>query len=332
MKKLPLSVQTLYAELIQLCFAGAGPTGSFYERDIKGISYLYLKAKTGSYRQDFYIGPRDVKQVEVARAVIARANETLPGRKKIVQMLRKAGLRGPLPNFANLIGALKWNGIMQHCVLVGTHAYACYPPLVGHFLDDGAMGTDDADIATLNLGLASRRFDKASSMSFEDILKSVDPTYRAIPGLDRKSLPSRFLSSSGFFIDLLTQTQKRGEPETLSLPALSAGATPLQHLAWLMENPASVVILAGPGHLVDVPQPARFAIHKLIVAQKRNPIDRLKRQKDLKQAECLIAALKVSDPEAIVDAYEDACAQGKAGWADPIHKSLRELKLSIAEN
>lgn len=332
MKKLPLTVQTLYAELIQLCHAGAGPTGSFYERNIKGISYLYLKAKTGSYRQDFYIGPTGAEHVEASRALISRANAALPGRKKIVQMLRKADLRGPLPDFANLIGALKWNGIMQHCVLVGTHAYACYPPLVGYLLDDGAMGTDDADIATLNLGLATRRFDKASSMSFEEILKSVDPTYRAIPGLDRKSLPSRFRSNSGFFIDLLTQTQKRGEPETLPLPSLRAGATPLQHLAWLIENPASVVILAGAGHLVHVPQPARFAVHKLILAQKRSPIDRLKRQKDLKQAECLIAALKTSDPEAIIDAYEDACAQGKAGWADPIHKSLRELKLLIVEN
>jgi hypothetical protein len=328
MAKIPLTAQTLYQEMLQLCMAGSGPTGSLYEREIKGGSYLYLKAKAGKFRQDFYLGPVGNNLVEAARQKIVEANELLPARKQLVQMLRKAGLRGPHAEFANVIGALKWNGVMDHCVLVGTQAYACYPALVGERLDDGAMGTQDADIATLNLAIEPGHMNKDNGLSLEDILKLADESFRPIPGLNRKSSPSQFRSKSGFRIDLLTQTRRRGEPEALPLPALKAGAAPLQHLEWLIENPATAVLLAGPGYLVHVPQPSRFAIHKLIIAQKRNTTQRIKRKKDLVQAKSLIAALRESDPQSLTDAFQQACNKGVRGWAEPIRASLKELGIS----
>ena len=95
----------------------------------------------------------------------------------------------------------------------------------------------------------------------------------------------------------------------MPLPALAAGVTLLQHLAWLIEAPMDAAVLYRAGIAVRVPQPARFAVHKLILAQKRGG-DTSKRAKDLKHADALIAALKASDPFALSDALEDACAQG----------------------
>lgn len=75
--------------------------------------------------------------------------------------------------------------------------------------------------------------------------------------------------------------------------------------------------------------PARSAIRKLIATQKRGT-DRGNRQKDLLQAKALIEALKVTDPWALTDAYEDASRQSDQGWRQQIERSLSELQLSVA--
>ena len=73
-----------------------------------------------------------------------------------------------------------------------------------------------------------------------------------------------------------------------------------------------------------VPQPARYAAHKLIIAQKRRT-DTAKRQKDLVQAKALIEALQASDSWALADAVSDARSRGRDGWQRPLDRSLKEL-------
>jgi hypothetical protein len=77
----------------------------------------------------------------------------------------------------------------------------------------------------------------------------------------------------------------------------------------------ATVALWGVDIAVTIPQPARFAIHKLAPAQRRGASDRIKRAKDVHQAQVLIEALRARDPFALEDALEDARAQGKAGWS-----------------
>jgi hypothetical protein len=88
-----------------------------------------------------------------------------------------------------------------------------------------------------------------------------------------------------------------------------------------------VAALWGAGVTVTVPRPARYAVHKLIVAQRRDPGSRLKRAKDLEQARIIFEALATMEPFAIEDALEDAREQGEEGWARPIARSLAELGL-----
>lgn len=102
---------------------------------------------------------------------------------------------------------------------------------------------------------------------------------------------------------------------------------PLQHIAWLIADPVPTVALWGAGVPVAIPQPARYAVHKLILAQKRTT-DRLKRTKDLAQARALVDALLRPDPFALEDKLTDARRQGQTGWAGPLARSLRELGLT----
>jgi hypothetical protein len=178
--------------------------------------------------------------------------------------------------------------------------------------------TGDLDLATVNVTLAS---DPPEPM--EDILRRADPTFTAVMQLDPRQPPARFRNSDGYLVDLLAQTRRRDE-RPIRLRALQAGAEPLQHLAWLIADAVAAVSLWGSGVSIRIPQPARFAVHKLIVAQRRADVDRIKRQKDLAQADALMDALYAEDPFALDDALEDARGQGRA-WSAAIDRSLAEI-------
>jgi hypothetical protein len=327
MQQISLPVQTLYAELIEQCRADTGLSGSLYERDMKGGSYTYLKMQVGSKRLDIYLGKSGDAETASICLSIERSNTAMRNRRQLVQMLKKH-LPAPLAAMADVADVMVWSGLMREAVLVGTNAYLCYPALVGYRLDAAVMGTEDIDVATLNLALAADK----ESYDFGQLLQIADPSFKALPEYFKRALPSRFASERGYRVDLLTQQRSSRSEAPLPLPKLNAGATPLQHLAWLVENPASAVLLSGGGLLMQVPQPARYAVHKLIVAQKRNSSERLKRRKDLAQAESLIFALQKSDPTGLSDAYSSACAQGKKGWAVPLTLSLRELGIEFEVN
>ena len=77
-------------------------------------------------------------------------------------------------------------------------------------------------------------------------------------------------------------------------PALGgASAQPLRFLNFLIFEPIRSVMLCRNGVAVTVPAPERFAVHKLIVAARRQTDDNglLKRAKDVRQAALLIEAL-----------------------------------------
>jgi hypothetical protein len=194
-------------------------------------------------------------------------------------------------------------------------------PHVGRRLPAPTLRTGDLDLATVNIALTAE-----TDEGMESILRHADPTFQAVMQLDPRQPPSKFRNAHGYLVDLVIQRRNKTQKNPVPLRGLDAGAVPLQHLAWLIENPVPTVALWGAGVPVLIPQPARFAVHKLILAQRRDEVDRLKRTKDLAQADAIITALYVHDPFALEDAIEDARSQGKDGWSDPIDRSLAELQ------
>jgi len=74
--------------------------------------------------------------------------------------------------------------------------------------------------------------------------------------------------------------------------------------------------------LVQVPRPERFAIHKLIVADRRKGgPDQGKSRKDRGQAAFLISVLAADRPDDLAEAYADALSRGPR-WRDRIASSL----------
>lgn len=324
---LSLTLQTVYAELAQQVDVASRDEASIDETEIKGIRYLRLRRSVGATRRIEHLGRADdpavVARAEAARGELARRN----ARRELVAILRGA-VPGPTMVLGRVLDAMAFAGLFESGgVLVGTAAYQCYSPLVGHVLPAAGATTQDADLATADLALSALDGTDGAH-GILDILRWADPSFAPVMQLDPRRPASRFRTADGFLVDLLTPRRRRNDTDPMPLRNLRAGAAPLQHLDWLIADAGSAVALHGAGVRVRLPQPARYAVHKLIVAQRREGAQAAKRRKDLIQAKALFEALERYDPYALEDALAAARAKGREGWARPIARSLAEIDLA----
>lgn len=83
------------------------------------------------------------------------------------------------------------------------------------------------------------------------------------------------------------------------------------------------VTLYRSGVLVQIPRPERYAVHKLIVAQRRAERASAKAVKDLAQARALMEVLAEDRPGELAQAYENALEKGPK-WREAIERSLKQ--------
>jgi len=97
------------------------------------------------------------------------------------------------------------------------------------------------------------------------------------------------------------------------LPALGVSAHPLRLLDYLIRESTQAVVLGGSGILVNVPDPARFAFHKLWISGKRPVSEQTKATKDLRQASDLLEALVSDRPGDLPAAWEELTRSPSVG-------------------
>jgi hypothetical protein len=93
-----------------------------------------------------------------------------------------------------------------------------------------------------------------------------------------------------------------------------------------MEDTIQAAYLASTGVAVRIPNPGRFAFHKLITAGRRGVADQNKVMKDIAQAESLFSVLLGERPGDIGLAYE---ALARKRWKKHIQEGLSRLKADI---
>ena len=109
------------------------------------------------------------------------------------------------------------------------------------------------------------------------------------------------------------------------MPRFDIAAQPLSGIDYLIAESVRAVIIGGSGVLVNVPKPARFAFHKLWVAQQRNISEQAKARKDIRQAEQLLEVLAEDRPGDLTAAWR--AAEKRRGFAKTIRASLRTLAI-----
>jgi hypothetical protein len=192
---------------------------------------------------------------------------------------------------------------------VGTVAYQAYAGLLGAVLPAARMRTADLDVAQhyrLSVALED------STPPLAEVLRGIDPSFRPVPHLADPALSTAYVNDSGYRVDFLTPNRGKAEYERkpARLRALGGvGAQPLRFLDFLIEDAVPSALLYRSGVLVNVPQPERFALHKLIVAVRRQH-GAAKIDKDLAQAGLLIGVLAAKRAPLLRDAWAEARGRG----------------------
>jgi len=304
MEPLGIQAQTAFAELVERLQARAATrtvarlSGSFVTKTVKGRAYWYFKTSVPARGQvEYYLGP----DTEALRAVVeehrsAQVDETREEAAiaELTGMLRVArAMLLDVPS-ARVVRALADAGLFElGGVLVGTHAFIALGNVLG-VRWRRATRTQDIDIATpRNLSVAVPRLEA----DLPSVLDGLGMGFLPVPGFDPRHPTSSFkVRGRELRVDLLTPHDRGPQRGPIGIPRLNVAATPLRFLGYLMEDAFATAALDGGATLVRVPDPSRFALHKLLVSARRSVAEQTKANKDRMQAAEVLDVLASERP------------------------------------
>ena len=164
-------------------------------------------------------------------------------------------------------------------------------------------------------------------MPFNGSFAALD--FTPIPSINQRSVWRWRQTRSNTLVEFLTPSF-RPEEDIRELPALGVAAQSLHFLNYLIAEPIKAAALYRSGVLVQIPRPEAYAIHKLIVANRRQGPDRLKARKDMAQAALLIEALAEDRPDELHEAYDEALSRGPQ-WRAHIEATLKRMPETTAK-
>lgn len=299
-KRLSQAVQLLYAELLQQCgMALPGNRGvSFSTKSINNKKYWYMEVVVGSGKKQYSLG-RDThvlsELIEKQKSLYKKAAPDVKQREKLVAMLSSGGLRVPESSDGRVLELLSQSGVfLSGGVLVGSHAFNVYQGMLGVEWETELTRTQDIDLASeskINVAISEDAPDVKS------VLLDSGLGFFEVPALNRKSPSTSFkIRGQLFHVDLLTPLHGQDDSLPVKLKHFNSYALPIRFLDFLLEDSQIAVIPFRSGVLVNVPSPARFAFHKLVISQRRPISQQTKAKKDIMQAEMLLNVLLEDRP------------------------------------
>lgn len=331
----PQEIQTLYAELSErLATYEAARSfstlkGGFAKKRVSGADYWYFKtSETPSGQREYSVGPdtpatRSIIEAYQKGRADVEAVESAIGR--LCAMLRQGGAMTTDTVSAKVISGLGSAGVFRlGAVLVGTHAFIALGNVLGVRWRFG-MRTEDIDV------LASPVLEVAVGEVEADLpatLESLNMGFLPVPRLNRRQPETSFkVRGKTLRLDLLTPGSQNAAP--VPIPRLKALAQPLEFLGYLLEAPVATPVINGGATMVNVPDPARFALHKLFVSMVRHVSSQTKAEKDRQQAGEMIEALMQDRPGDLELAVESINKRPPA-WRKQLRAGLDRLPAELA--
>lgn len=334
MEQLSTTTQLLYSELLQQCAVSLpNQRGiSFVTKVVSNKRYWYIELVVGSTKRQFSLG-RDTEEL---RALITKQKQlfenALPDLKQrqiLVSMLVNGGAFAPPATEGRIIEVLSQAGtFLPGGVLVGSHAFNAIGNMLGVNWGSAAMQTQDMDIASLpQINVAIPQ----NAPSVKSLILESGLGYFEVPALSLKSPSTSFkLRGQQFMVDLLTPLKGPDSDKPVLLPHYKSYAHPVRFLEYLLENTQEVVIPFRSGILVSVPDPARFALHKLVVSQRRPIAQQMKSKKDILQARTLLGLLFEERPGDVLLAL-DAAKKMPNKFQSQLAQGIKRLPDEIKE-
>jgi len=332
MRRLSPETQTLYAELMEQVTAIEARRsignlkGCFTTKEVKGEDYCYFQySDLNGVARQVYIGRQSpalsklIKRFKEEKILLKPDADHI---KKLSAQVKAGGAMTTDSSTARVIKSLADSGVFRlNSVLVGTHAFAVMGNMLGvHW--ETHVKTHDIDIA------ASKHIDIVVpdiKTDVPDTLEKLELGFLPVPALNHKNPSTSFkVRGSTLMVDILTPASKESE-KPVFISHLNTSAQPLPFLDYLIEGFEKGAIVNSEGILVNVPSPARFAFHKLIISQERSIAMHSKSEKDIAQAANIFAVLADDRPGDLIIALEDIKKRGKR-WIVGLKKGLGILK------
>lgn len=327
--ELTLSAQTAYAQLLDATLAAqhvrsvADLAGSFNAKTIKGKRYWYFQytEPAGKLRQ-IYVGPDG----DPVRRLMERKSE--PSATAALEPFARSalalGCAAVLPRHFRVIRRLGDYGFFQAGgTLIGTHAFLAYGNMLG--VRWGAQErTQDIDFAHAGKALALVLPGNVE-VATHDAIASLDMGFLPVSGLSSSSSGSYLIPREpDFRLDFLTPMHRGGDAP-FRHPQLQVTMQPLPFMEFSLQDVEQAVLFCAEGAVVvNVPEPARFALHKLLVHGERTAAFRSKATKDLAQAAHLLDFLSQHRRRALQDARDDMLSRGRK-WASRLRIGMQAL-------
>lgn len=267
--------------------------GSLTLKTVRGRRYWYIQRKKKGKYSYFYLGPEGHPQVEEKIRVIREARQV----KKIERtrlknfafILRKFGLvpvTGLAEEVLNRLSVSE--AIFGRGMILGTMAFLGYQMALGFSARGKAGRTADIDLMRPQI-LCLLGEDLSLKEALGDLWEEFWPE-----GQGEIGYFYRIVHPSGLKIEVLAPS-KGHPPGRVVSPIRSGfkelGAIELAYLDYLAEDPINTCLLGSRILIpVTVPAPERFVWHKLLVATRRESLE--KRGKDTAQALLVGQALK----------------------------------------
>jgi len=308
-KELPSSLLLIYAQLLEQ-ISNPLPVvkdAMFLRREVEGKTYWVRRVKIGSTSMELSLGRETdelLAEIDQEKILTEEAEREIKSRENLVDMLIAGGISKIDQLTGRVLTLLEGAGVfVAGGVLVGSRAFNVYGNMLGYQFPLETAQTADIDLS-ISIGVTKDTTDLKTAIMESKL------GFFEIPALDRKSPSTSYkIRESELKVELLTPLFGSDTSRPIYMPSLKSYASPLRYLDYLIKDPIKAIVVSGRGILVNVPQPARYAIHKLVISQRRAASMQVKVIKDLHQAASLLEILSLDRPgdvaPALIDVYKD---------------------------
>ncbi|MFZ7096853.1 GSU2403 family nucleotidyltransferase fold protein [Luteimonas dalianensis] len=336
-RELPAAAQTAYAELyelVQVAEAARSPafvTGKVAYKTIRGSRYAYWAFKeVDGRKREYYLGPAGPAIDAIKRAREAGAPALDAVARQAAAALAHGCSATPPKHFRIVKRLSEYQFFRTGGLLVGTQAFLALGNQLGVAWSEGTR-TLDLDFAHAGPGgNVAVALPGNLQVNAHDALTSLEHGF--LPALGgSKGISSLYVSQRDpqLRVDFLTVPRRKNH-EDAQMASLGVSLSPLKFLDYLIDRPGQAVLLdRADACLVNLPDPARYGLHKLIVAHERGA-RHPKHGKDIAQALALIDWHLERAPHALADAWADLVARGP-GWLKRARASLAQAPAAHAD-
>lgn len=304
------------------------PDGFSFSPKVRGnITSWYLQHAMGAQRKQLYIGRKDhgaLEKIKQQKEQWEQAKPNFRQLEKLTSMAIAGGCTSVSHQAFRILTRLEQAGLFKAgCVLAGSYAFQAYANMLGISWPSQSTITHDDDLAldSCLLGVPSELEPLGEHILF--------PDYKLLaicalnPDLHYTSYQIR---GKQFRIDVITHSPSSGAP--VFLPKLKTYAQDVSFLDFILENTQKAALLNKSAVVVNVPCPARFALHNLVISSTRPRSELVKTRKEVAQATLLIEVLLADRPGDLWRAIDDVRNYPSPTFGKAVLKAFSQLPVT----